>query len=280
MHINWAAESSSCKLAADLLPKTHVSHFQKCFWLLDSLRDSQWKTKIKLLLFFFRKEFGELCLTITVPIHIGLKNKYPNSLTFSVFTFTKNAKPAVLGSHKSFRYILVPNYFFIVLYICQKLVVCSLTIDHSLQSRIHFKQMTNVIHFRAKQKIGMTLLFVDTFFWSMTREGEDKSMWKLTDTNSANVFFTNTWFFLLLNIFWALFWFVWNNDHNELTFVCNKKLNSCRRRITRAENIIHVISCKLFQELHFYWKLHTRGVKIEYWKKFSVACEIFIILKE
>ena len=79
--------------------------------------------------FFFRKEFGERCLTITVPIHIGLKNKYPNLLTFSVITFTKNAKPAVLGSHKSFRYILVYMQLFLYCSLYMSEIGC-LFIDH------------------------------------------------------------------------------------------------------------------------------------------------------
>ena len=41
------------------------------------------------------------------------EEKYLNLFTFSVFTFTKNAKPAVLGSHKSLRYILVHMQLFL-----------------------------------------------------------------------------------------------------------------------------------------------------------------------
>ena len=87
--------------------------FKNAFDFLTHSEIPNGKPKSNFYFFFFRKEFGELCLTITVPIHIGLKNKYPNLFTFSVFTFSKNAKPADLGSHKSFRYILVHMQLFL-----------------------------------------------------------------------------------------------------------------------------------------------------------------------
>ena len=91
------------------IAKTHVSHFQKCFWLLDSLRDSQWKTKIKLLLFFFRKEFGELCLTITVPIQYGPEEQISKFVHFFSIYLYKECKTCCFRKSQILQIYIGPH---------------------------------------------------------------------------------------------------------------------------------------------------------------------------